>query len=150
MNAASEYRRRAVETASPVGLIVLLYDGVLTSLRRALAAMENNDVEGRVKELNHALKILTEMQMTLNFEKGDEVARNLENFYAVMRSQILKASIQNSRPMVEELVRHVSSVKEAWQQVDQATGVNGLASLAASNMPAVAAAQTMPVAIGAR
>src|SRR5579864_197261 len=104
MNAASEYRKRAVETASPVGLVVLLYGGVVTALMRAVAAIEANDIERRVSELNRALNIMAELQGTLNFEKGGEVARNLEKFYAVMRSQVLEASIKNSKPILLELI----------------------------------------------
>lgn len=137
MNAASEYRKRAVETASPVGLVVLLYGGMVTALMRAVAAVEAGDVERRVAELNRALNILAELQGTLNFEKGGEVARHLEKFYMVMRSQVLEASIKNSKPLLLELVAHVSSLKEAWEEVDRQQGTNGAIGLSGSAIPVV-------------
>jgi len=125
MNAASEYRRRAIESASPVGLVVLLYGGAVTALSKAMAAIDTNNIEVGVSELNRVLKILAELQGTLNFEHGGEVAVHLEKFYTVMRSQVLEASMKASKPMLEELVRHFSGMKEAWQQVDVQTAMNG-------------------------
>src|SRR6185437_4986222 len=50
-DAAAAYRRRSIEGSSPVGLIVLLYQGVTVDLRRAIAAIEHgrraDDIEAR-------------------------------------------------------------------------------------------------------
>ena len=130
-NPAHEYRKRAVESASPVGLVVLLYGGAVTNLMRAIAAIEAGSVEKRVLELNKALDIVAQLQGTLDFEKGGAVAAQLDKFYHVMRSQILEASIKNSKPLLEDLVKHMSSLKEAWQQVERETtmrGVSGMSS----------------------
>ena len=128
-NPANEYRKRAVEGASPVGLVVLLYGGAVTNLMRAIAAVEAGNVEKRVLELNKALAIIAQLQGTLDFEKGGAVAAQLDKFYHVMRSQILEASMKNSKPLLEDLVKHMSSLKEAWQQVERETmqGVTGIA-----------------------
>ncbi len=150
MNAASEYRKRAVETASPVGLVVLLYGGVVTALMRAVAAVEANNVEKRVAELNRALNILSELQGTLNFEKGGEVARHLEKFYMVMRSQVLEASIKNSKPLLLELIAHVGSLKEAWEQVDRQQGTNGSIGLSGSAIPVVPPQNARPAVAAVR
>ena len=73
-NPAQEYRKRAVEGASPVGLVVLLYGGAVTNLMRAIAAVDAGNVEKRVEELNKALAIIAQLQGTLDFEKGGAVA----------------------------------------------------------------------------
>ncbi len=130
-NPAHEYRKRAVESASPVGLVVLLYGGAVTNLMRAIAAVDAGNVEKRVLELNKALDIIAQLQGTLDFEQGGSVAAQLDKFYHVMRSQILEASIKNSKPLLEDLVKHMSSLKEAWQQVERETtmrGVSGMSS----------------------
>jgi flagellar protein FliS len=130
-NPAHEYRKRAVESASPVGLVVLLYGGAVTNLMRAIAAIEAGNVEKRVLELNKALDIIAQLQGTLDFEKGGAVAAQLDKFYHVMRSQILEASIKNSKPLLEDLVKHMSSLKEAWQQVERETTMRGVPGMSA-------------------
>jgi flagellar secretion chaperone FliS len=134
-NAASEYRKRSVEGASPVGLVVLLYGGAITALLRAISAVEAGDIERRVNELNKVLAILAELQGTLDFEKGGAVAQQLETFYKVTRSQVLEASIKMSKPMLEELVKHMTSIKEAWQQVERETIAKGFAGTGVSVAP---------------
>jgi flagellar protein FliS len=126
MNAASEYRQRAVEGASPVGLVVLLYGGAVTALLRASAAIDANDIEKRVKELNKVLAIIAQLQGTLDFEKGGSVAQTLDKFYHVMRAQVIEASIKNSKAVIEDLIKNMTSLKEAWQQVERETASTGI------------------------
>jgi flagellar protein FliS len=147
-NPASEYRKRAVEGASPVGLVVLLYGGAITALMRAISAIEANNIEKRVLELNKVLAILAELQGTLNFEQGGAVAENLERFYVAMRAQVLEGSIKNSKPVLEELVKHMTSLKEAWQQVERETTMKGSNGLSATPQAANLAATSQPLAIG--
>lgn len=134
-NAASEYRQRSVEGASSVGLVVLLYGGAITGLMRAIGAIEANNIEKRVNELNKVLAIVAELQGTLDFDKGGAVAQQLEKFYVVMRSQVLEASIKNSKTLLEELVKHMTGIKEAWQQVERETTMKGMSGLTAAPQP---------------
>lgn len=131
-NPASEYRKRAVEGASPVGLVVLLYGGAITGLMRAISAIEANNIEKRVNELNKVLAILAELEGTLDFEKGGAVADHLKKYYIVLRSQVLEASIKNSKTILEELVKNMSGIKEAWQQVERDVAIKGVSGVAAS------------------
>ncbi|HEY3770394.1 MAG TPA: flagellar export chaperone FliS [Candidatus Angelobacter sp.] len=132
VNPALEYRKRAVEGASPVGLVVMLYGGAITALMRAISAIDANNIEKRVHELNKVLAILAELQGTLDFEKGGAVAQQLEKYYIVLRAQVLEASIKNSKSILEDLVKNVSGVKEAWQQVEREVAIKGISGAAAA------------------
>ena len=122
-NPRAEYQRRAVEGASPVGLVVLLYDRAITALMRALDAVVANDIEQRVHELNTVLAILAELEGTLDFERGRAVAPQLQTLYAVVRSRVLTASIEHSQPILGELVLQMTGLRDAWQQVDRTTTI---------------------------
>jgi flagellar protein FliS len=141
-NAAAEYRKRSVEGASPVGLVVLLYGGAITALMRAISAIEANNIEKRVAELNKVLAILGELQGTLDFEKGGAVAQQLEKYYIVLRSQVMEASIKNSKSILEDLVKNMSGIKEAWQQVEREVVVKGINGAGAISQPPANLAQT--------
>jgi flagellar protein FliS len=134
-NAAAEYRKRAVEGASPVGLVVLLYGGAITALMRAVAAVEANNIEKRVAELNKVLAILAELQGTLDFEKGGAVAQHLDKYYTVLRSQVMEASIKNSKSILEDLIKNMSGIKEAWQQVEREVTLKGINGAGAVSQP---------------
>ena len=75
MNPQLSYRETAVRGASPIRLIILLYEQVIEDLRRALAALEQGDIEKRTREINHAILVIGHLQATLDKEQGGQVAR---------------------------------------------------------------------------
>jgi flagellar protein FliS len=115
------YRQHLVEGASPVGLVVLLYGTIVACLLRAIEAVKQNNVEKRVKEVNHVLAVIGQLQGTLDHQRGGDVAVQLERFYTVMRARVLEGSMKASKEILGELVKHFTSLKEAWQEVERAT-----------------------------
>ena len=113
------YRESAVRGASPLGLIVILYDEIVRSVRKALQAFERGDVETRGKQLTHAVEVIGYLQSILDFEKGGQVARNLSDFYNFMRGKLLQIHITPSREGFEELAREFAKVGAAWQQAER-------------------------------
>ena len=59
---ARTYRQLLVEGASPLGLVVMLYDGAITFLHQAIAAMEAHDIEKKCQHLNRALAIIIQLE----------------------------------------------------------------------------------------
>ena len=115
---ASTYRQHAVQGASPVSLVVMLYDGAIVALQRARRAMEACDIERKCAHVNRALAIICQLEGSLDFEKGGEVAQTLKKFYVHARCRVLQANIQNSREMLASLVEQFSALREAWVQVE--------------------------------
>jgi len=83
---ASTYQQLAARGASPVGLVVSLYDTILRDFRRAQAALVAGNVEQRVFELNHALTVIAHLQSVLNHERGGEAAKTFDRFYEIARA----------------------------------------------------------------
>jgi flagellar secretion chaperone FliS len=117
-NPSLAYRQQAVRTASPLGLVVLLYDAMLLSLNRAIRAMDAGDIELRVKELNHALATLDQLQRTLDFEKGGDVAANLDHLYDLYRAAILNANFTQTRGPLVQVAKELQGVRDAWREAD--------------------------------
>ena len=115
---AHSYRQFSVQGASPLGLVVMLYDGAIASMQRAITAMEANHISEKCSHLNRALAIIAQLEGTLNFERGGEVAQTLKRFYDYSRTQALKANLENSPEILRALVRHFASVREAWHQAE--------------------------------
>ena len=62
MSASLSYREAAVRGASPVRLVILLYEQVIEDLRRALSAQRNGDIEGRTRAINHAILVISHLR----------------------------------------------------------------------------------------
>jgi len=122
---AQAYRQFSVQGATPLGLVVMLYDGVIAALQRAAAAMEAHDIQTKCDHLNRALAIIAHLEGTLNFARGGEVARTLRAFYVYARGQALKANIENSPEMLRAVIGRFSSVREAWHEADQRAPSSG-------------------------
>jgi flagellar secretion chaperone FliS len=120
MNAGLTYREAAVAGASPVRLVVLLYEQAMEDLRRALVAHAGGDIEGRTREINHALLVIGHLQTTLDKDQGGKVAANLERFYQHLRSGLVEAQCKQSTEVLERQMFHLKQVHEAWCDVEKA------------------------------
>ncbi len=123
------YRRSAIEGASPIGLVIALYDTLSGDLRRAASAIRNNDIEARCKDLNHAALVLGQLEDWIDHKNGGELAQNLSSFYSYIRAKMMEASLSKSAQLLEAQIDLISQVRSAWQQLD-------MSSLEASAMPA--------------
>lgn len=115
------YRESAARGASAVGQVVLLYEQMMEDLRRALRAIEGNQVEERTNAINHAMVVVSHLQNSLNFEAGGEVAPKLEFFYTMVRGKLLEAQFQGSKDILSEQMSLLVDLRDAWIEVDRAT-----------------------------
>jgi flagellar protein FliS len=112
------YLQFSVQGATPLGLVVMLYDGVIAALHRAIAAIEAHDIEAKCAHLKRAQAIIAQLEGSLNFELGGEVAPTLKSFYEYSRAQVLKANLENSPETLRSLIEKFTTVREAWHQAD--------------------------------
>lgn len=118
-DAAKMYRESAVRGASPLGLIVILYEEIVRSIRKAIRAFESGDIEARGKALTHAVEVIGYLQSILDFEKGGDVARNLSSFYNLMRGKLLEIHISPTHDGLDLLAREFAKIGAAWQQAER-------------------------------
>jgi flagellar protein FliS len=113
----ANYHEHALDGASPVDLVVALYDGVIRFLYVAIAAVERGDVRGRRVAVKRALAILIHLQARLRMDIGGRPAQVLSEFYASMFALIVQASLGASAERFEEVIGCVRSIRDAWKQV---------------------------------
>ena len=112
------YRRSAIEGASPIGLMIALFDTLVGDLRRAAFALRKNDIEMRCRELNHATLVLGQLNEWIDPENGGESARNLSRFYAYLRAKMMEAAVTQSAKLLENQIDMILHVRSAWQKLD--------------------------------
>jgi flagellar protein FliS len=100
-------------------LIVILYEEIVRSIRKAVRAFEARDIESRGKELTHAVEVIGYLQSILDFEKGGDVARSLSTFYNLMRGKLLETHIAPTQEGLEMLACEFAKVGAAWQQAER-------------------------------
>lgn len=114
------------ETIDPAGhaatgtrLVVLMYDGAIGALNRALAAMETGDLEGRCKAVNMAMDILTQLCLALDHEQGGQIAGNLGNLYRFMIARLVRTNLLNDPQPARDVLKLLESLYSAWRTLDE-------------------------------
>lgn len=119
MKAAKAYREAAVLGATPIGLVVILFETLLDGLQQACTAIDAGNIEERVKELNHALAVVGELQSSLNMEQGGDFAARMNRYYEMTRARIMDANISVSIPNLQKLMSELHVLRDAWSSVDR-------------------------------
>jgi flagellar protein FliS len=133
---ASSYQQASARGASPVGMVVSLYDTILRDLRRAQAAFTAGNIETRVFELNHALTVIAHLQSVLDRQRGGEAAQCFDHFYEITRGMILDTNVRPTPESFQNLLDMYGSLRQAWQEAEHNVPGN---SPQAAAVPAAAA-----------
>jgi flagellar protein FliS len=133
-----------VLSATPLELVVILYDGAIDAVRAAREHLASKNIHARGRAVSKAVSILLELSRSLNFEAGDrELSQRLAGVYWFMRSSLLEANFRQTDDGLATTERLLVSLREAWVAVSvQATAVSA-ASSAAPETP-VSAASAFP------
>ncbi len=117
-NPYRKYVKNAVETATPLMLIIMLYDEAIKMCTLASQDM-GIDKQSVHTKLIKAQKIVTELTVSLNMEAGGEVAENLKSIYIYLHMRLVEANIENNKAKVEEVLKILKDLREAWHIVNQ-------------------------------
>ena len=117
---STRYREMEVLSASPGQLVVILYDHLLASLRRARLAIEGNNVEQRVAYLDKSRAAVTELLVTLDQAKGGAIATNLSSLYAWILSELLDIGARPDVHRLDRVIGIAGELRDAFAQVAEA------------------------------
>lgn len=115
MSGLGAYKEAAVTTQNKGQLIVLLYEGTIKFLRRAIRNMEEKDYESKSENITRALDIITELNVVLDMEAGGEIAQNLRSLYNFMNKHICQASIRKDPQMLQEVITLLEELNQSWR-----------------------------------
>jgi flagellar protein FliS len=124
-NALSTYKETRIKTAGQGQLLLMLYDEAVKQLDRSIELMELNNSgkknPGRIEVIGKALQktqdILTELMVSLNFEQGDEIAKNLLALYTWFSRELLEAGIKQDMVKVMSIRNMLNELNSAWHEI---------------------------------
>lgn len=125
-SAIARYQDVKITTGSPGELLMALYDGLFRFLHAGAAALRggNRNVANHAISRSHA--IISELYASLDHRYAEELCNNLEMLYAFCLDSIVEANIKNDASKLDEVIRVLSPVREAFReavaQVSQSGG----------------------------
>lgn len=126
-NAYTAYQKTNVSTASQGRLVVLLYEGAIKQLTTALTYINQ---DGKVLPSNiekygiciqKTQAIITELQVSLDMDKGGEIAKNLMSLYLYFNEELVDASITMNKKKIEFVLNMMTQLVASWRVVANST-----------------------------
>ncbi|MBV9880270.1 MAG: flagellar export chaperone FliS [Gemmatirosa sp.] len=131
---AARYRDAELASASPGQLVVMLFDKMLLTLRRAKVACEARQIEERCEQILKVTDMVTELRLSLDHAQGGAISAQLDALYAFMLRELFEANRRQDAAKIEVVLRIAGELREAF------AGAN--ASLAAGAAAAPLAARS--------
>ncbi|MDH5471431.1 MAG: flagellar export chaperone FliS [Gammaproteobacteria bacterium] len=121
--AVNQYKKMgtnvAVDTADPHQLIQMLLNGAIERINAAKYHIQSNDVKQKGEQISKAISILDGLKVSLDMEKGGEIAANLEALYDYMQRQLLMANLENKTANLDEVLSLLNEIRSGWAQIPQ-------------------------------
>jgi len=120
-NPQEVYLRKWLETASPVEIVIALYEKMESLLKDIIELYEkegeNRDTKKEIELANRVSEILYYLKGTLDHKKGGEIAKNLNQFYGVCITQLSKAMTEKNLDLYKDLKKAIEEMRSAWEEV---------------------------------
>jgi flagellar protein FliS len=120
-NKLNIYRKTATTTASPGELVLMLYDGALRFMAAAELGFQEEHFARQNEQIhNNILRtqaIITELQATLNMEKGGEFSQNLYRLYDFMQDHLTQANREKNIEKIRVVAGFMQDIRDAWSQM---------------------------------
>jgi len=120
-NPWQSYRQVATKTATPGQLVLMLFDGALRFLDRALVGFDLDDpLDSNLAINNNILKaqeIIRELNMSLNLEQGGEFALTMRRLYTYYDLQLSQSNLRKESEGVQLVIRLLTVIRDAWAEM---------------------------------
>jgi len=121
---ARAYLTVDAQSRSPLELVVMLYDGAIRFLGQARDAQARGDRRGRAQGISRALAIVSELQNTLDVERGRDIAGELDRLYHYVMRRLLDVTTRGDAAALDEILRLLGTLREGWAQASQSATTN--------------------------
>lgn len=112
----NQYLVNQVSGASPEELLLLLYNGVIRFLNEAEYAMSQGHVARQGELISKSIGIINELDATLNYEIGGQIAESLDALYTHMNRELLLANINDDASRVAQVKQLLIGLRDTWVQ----------------------------------
>lgn len=113
------YQATQISTATKEQLLLITYDIGIKACRMAETALEgkeaNKDMGVANREILRAQEVIRELMVTLNTERGGEMAQSLMRIYDYMYQLLVDANIKKEPENIRTVRGMLEELKETWE-----------------------------------
>ncbi len=113
---ANQYQQNQISTASPEQIMLMLYDGAIRFVRRAIVANENNAAAEKLTGISKCMAIIVEFSNTLDHNIGGDIAADLDGLYQFMIRELNSARSETSGKHLKVVETLLLDLRDTWGQ----------------------------------
>ena len=125
-NALSTYKETKIKTAGQGQLIVMLYEEAARQLNTAVELLTKNTEKkdpGKIEQISKAImkaeEIITELMVSLDFEQGGEISKNLFSLYTWFNRELLEANIAQDLKRIKTVMNMIVELRDVWSEISK-------------------------------
>lgn len=118
-NPYQRYAETNLLSASPLELVVMLYEFALENVNSACAFNRANDPAARGQAINKAFDALVELSASCNPDVS--LTGELRELYGYMQRRLTEAHIEQSEAKLQEVAGLLRTMLVGWQQISTST-----------------------------
>ena len=116
-----EYQKSAINSASPVGVVVMLYDAAIGFMEQGKAALAHADYDKQNTLLQKAQRIVVELMGSLDMERGGDIAKNLMSLYSYVWNELIQANIHDKPECIDHALMVFTELRVSWVSIEKST-----------------------------
>lgn len=110
-----------INNENPHKIILEILIDLKKNLKILSSCFENKESvsEAKSKSFSKSLTAIYILQSSLDFEKGGEIAVNLNQLYESCRINIIKSFTQKNPDLIKKIIKIVDEILSAWNSINK-------------------------------
>jgi flagellar secretion chaperone FliS len=114
-NPFARYQQTAATTADGGDLLILTYEALLRWLSRAQEAIDAGNLVDAHQALMYSQDLILNLSTSLDFERGGDIATNLQALYQFLSREIVQANVDKDSARIGSVRELIAPLLDAWR-----------------------------------
>ena len=110
------YKKTSIHTASKEQILLMLYQAGIKNTKKAIEAIEKKEIAAKGEYIGKLQDIVIELNNSLDFEVGGEVAKELSGLYDYILFASTQANIKMDKEPLEGVLGVLNTLYEGWSE----------------------------------
>lgn len=110
------YKKTSVQTASKEQILLMLYQAAIKNCKKSIEAIEQKDIAKKGEFIGKLQDIVIELNNSLDFEIGGDVAKELSSLYDYVLYSSTQANIKIEKEPLEGALKVLITLYNGWTE----------------------------------
>ncbi len=110
------YKKTSIHTASKEQILLMLYQAAIKNGKKAITAINDNDVSKKGEYIGKFQDIIIELNNSLDFEVGGDIATELSSLYDYMLHASTQSNIKMEAEHLEGCMEVLATLYNGWKE----------------------------------